>query len=256
LFLLAFLRTKARYWLVWQFIGMLAGGFIYLVFNYFSIDSNSYGLSSITKRAFDDSGRLSLWQSAFDMIKHHPLLGIGPMHFAFNNSAIAAHPHNSVLQIAAEYGLPALLIACYLVATLLKNAVVWCNKPAHNENTEINIALTASLVCGLSDSLLSGNIIMPHSQMMLFMIGGWLIGRNQSLFLTNSNLPTANKHWQNLMLIAVVLSLTTIQVNGVQSYYNYMKNRQFSVQEYSHPRFWSDGHRRIDILISQGGRQQ
>ncbi|MDD2802334.1 MAG: O-antigen ligase family protein [Methylococcales bacterium] len=242
LFLFTFLKDQARQWLIWQLVGMLIGGIFYLAFDYLTLDNSLYGLGSITKRGLDDNGRWPLWLSAFEMIKNHPLLGVGPMHFAFNNFTIAAHPHNSVLHIAAEYGLPAVLIAIYLVITFLKKAVAWCIKPTYNENPQINIALTASLVCGLCDSLLSGNIIMPHSQMMLFMIGGWLIGRNQATDLISIELQPLQSKGRTLVLVVVVLAAITIQLNGVQSYYSYMKRTQFSAPEYAHPRFWNDGH--------------
>lgn len=242
LFLLIFLKDQARQWLIWQLAGMLIGGIFYLAFDYLTIGNSLYGLGSITKRGLDDNGRWPLWLSAFEMIKNHPLLGIGPMHFAFNNFTIAAHPHNSVLHITAEYGLPAVLIAVYLVVAFLKKAVAWCIKPTYNENPQINIALTAALVCGLCDSLFSGNIIMPHSQMMLFMIGGWLIGRNQATDLVSIELQTLQGKGRTLALVAAVLAAITIQLNGVQSYYSYMERTQFSVPEYAHPRFWNDGH--------------
>ncbi|MFY8117823.1 MAG: O-antigen ligase family protein, partial [Roseateles sp.] len=50
--------------------------------------------------------RFRLWQIALDMVRDHPLLGVGPMHFADTYNGIGAHPHNIYLQIAAEYGLP------------------------------------------------------------------------------------------------------------------------------------------------------
>jgi len=242
LFLLVLLPGRARHWLAWQFFAMLIGCFIYSTFDYFTINNGLYGLGGITKRGLSDSGRWPLWLSAFEMIKDHPLLGIGPMHFAFNNFPIAAHPHNAVLHIAAEYGLPAALIVGYLVVALLKTAVAWCIKPTYSENPQINIALTASLVCGLCDSLLSGNIIMPQSQVILFMVGGWLIGRNQTMALKTAKRQSLHNSWRTLILIAVVLLLITIQLKGVQNYYVDMKRQRFAVPEYAHPRFWNNGH--------------
>lgn len=254
LFLLIFLKDRSRQWLIWQLVGMLIGWGGYLAFDYLTLDNSLYGLGSITKRGLDDNGRWPLWLNAFEMIKNHPLLGIGPMHFAFNNFTIAAHPHNSTLHIAAEYGLPAVLIAVYLVVALLKKAVVWCIKPTYSENPQINIALTASLVCGLCDSLLSGNIIMPHSQMMLFMIGGWLIGRNQTMAAITTGVDSSQANWKSLVLVAVVSALLIIQLNGIQSYYAFMKQSNFSVPEYAHPRFWNNGHWPVDetkIILKQ-----
>ena len=55
------------------------------------------------------SDRIELWKQALHLIQDHPIFGIGPMHFAWY-SPISAHPHNSVLQIMAEWGLPAALL--------------------------------------------------------------------------------------------------------------------------------------------------
>ncbi|MEQ1619911.1 MAG: O-antigen ligase family protein [Methylococcales bacterium] len=253
LFLLSFLRKKtasnvistepknieqAYRWLAWQLLAMLIGGFVYWVFDYLSLDPTAHGLSSIAQRGLHDTGRIPLWKSAWTMIKSHPLLGIGPMNFGFNDFSMAAHPHNSVLQIAAEYGLPAALISIYLVITLLKKSVVWCKTSANSDDSQINISLTASLVCGLSDAMLSGNIIMPQSQMILFMVSGWLIGRNQSLVTT----IRVAKLWQTLIFVVVVLMVVGIQLTGINKYYNYLENKQFSFTDYLTPRFWSNGH--------------
>jgi len=62
------------------------------------------------------SGRAPLWRLAAALIGQHPWLGVGPMHFAHytGHLHIAAHPHDWLLQVAVEWGLPAL--ACVVVA--------------------------------------------------------------------------------------------------------------------------------------------
>ncbi len=55
-------------------------------------------LASVGTREF-------LWTRAVSDAATHPILGIGPMHFAYSYNDIAAHPHNFWLQLAGEWGL-------------------------------------------------------------------------------------------------------------------------------------------------------
>ncbi len=255
LFLLVFMRQRSSQWLKWQLFGLLLGGIVFWVFDNLPVDNSQFGLGSIAKRGIDDSGRLHLWQIAFDMIKDYPLLGVGPMHYAFTNFLIAAHPHNAVLQIAAEYGIPAALIACYLAFFLLRKAVIWCKTSTNNENQQINIALAASLVCGLTDSLFSGNIIMPQSQMLLFMMGGWLVGVNLKLALLDSRFEQSVSHWQHWVLSITVLAAITINIIDLNRYYTFTQDPAFSMPSNPHPRFWTNGHWPAENQ-DKGGRQK
>jgi O-antigen ligase len=54
--------------------------------------------------------RVELWSSSWKAIAADPWLGLGPMHFAYPNNGIAAHPHNFWLQIAAEWGIAACIV--------------------------------------------------------------------------------------------------------------------------------------------------
>lgn len=79
--------------------------------------------SPLGQRAFHpnagDTGsteiRYGLWTAALGMIKDHPLLGVGigmfkPMAANYTNGALRYVAHNTYLEIAAEMGIPALLV--------------------------------------------------------------------------------------------------------------------------------------------------
>ena len=55
------------------------------------------------------SDRIELWNQALILIRQFPLLGAGPMQYPWYNPTLG-HPHNSVLQLAAEWGLPATIL--------------------------------------------------------------------------------------------------------------------------------------------------
>src|SRR5258708_34459685 len=79
----------------------------------------------------------------------------------------AARPHNFPLQMLSEYGLFAGLAGIALMALLVVLAVktIRAGSPSGPDLSGKSIA--AALIMGLTDSLFSGNQIMPHSQILL-----------------------------------------------------------------------------------------
>ncbi len=133
--------------------------------------------------AGSSDGRLPLWWYTLKMIVHHPLLGVGPLHFAYyvNEKLPLAHPHNSILLIAAEWGIPAMLM---LLSLVLWGLVGWVKRYPLLKGVGVErvkyIALSAAFLGGAIDSLLSGVIVMPLSQAMLVLVVGWMFGFYQS----------------------------------------------------------------------------
>ena len=136
------------------------------------------GIKSIVDRGQGSiNERLELAQSALGFMKEHPLAGVGPGQFGLQPySTFAAHPHNVPLQLLSEYGLPAGLAGIALVLMLMVYAVRTLRK-ASGQSSILDVSLVAALFMGLTDSLFSGNLIMPQSQMLFGVLAGWIIGR-------------------------------------------------------------------------------
>jgi putative inorganic carbon (hco3(-)) transporter len=66
--------------------------------------------------------RVDVWQEGFEVVKSHPIFGVGYDKFA---SVVAMHiePHNAYLKIAAEQGVPALLVFLFLLCVALWNSM-------------------------------------------------------------------------------------------------------------------------------------
>jgi len=72
--------------------------------------------------------RLGYWQGALQLIKTHPLFGVGPGNFRDAYTQVKTpeasevqHPHNGYLEIAAETGLPALaLVVVFWLLVLIR----------------------------------------------------------------------------------------------------------------------------------------
>jgi O-antigen ligase len=141
---------------------------------------------AIARTAADPaSGRTYLWHLALTLMAQHPWLGVGPMHFAHHAGYlhIGAHPHDWLLQVAAEWGLPALL--CLLVAigsalrALLRTGA--CLRADDTDNQAIFCALLVGTVAILVDGLVSGIFVMPQSQLAIALFLGCAIGWQRNL---------------------------------------------------------------------------
>ncbi len=169
--------------LAWPFIRLqlmhITAGFIsYQIL--FKFIPNLRGSALVTGTIMRDtsSDRLELWRLCIAIIQDHPIFGVGPMHFAWV-SQTSAHPHNSVLQIMAEFGLPAALIIlamafyglrCWLKRFSLKNL-----QADTTLNSTLAIVLFFTIVTNAAYSLVDGVIVMPISQVMLFTFIGLMI---------------------------------------------------------------------------------
>ena len=110
-------------------------------------------------------------------IREDPVLGIGPGQFGLGDYAtFAAHPHNVVLQLLSEYGIPAGLAGITLILMLLGFAVKHLRQAAaHVGRADCRRSRSQ---WGSTDSLVSGNLIMPRSQMLFGILAGWIMGRS------------------------------------------------------------------------------
>jgi hypothetical protein len=123
-----------------------------------------------------DTERLRLLSGSVELIRQHPVLGAGPGQFGLHYSATrAAHPHNTPMQLLSEYGLVAgtagVLLGCLAVMFALRRLRL----PANID--PVNASLTAALLMGLTDSVFSGNLTMPHSQVLCATLIAWLFAR-------------------------------------------------------------------------------
>ena len=128
-----YLRTRRK--LLWGIIGF----FMLVIFVTYFLPTE-YKERIYTMRQYDiaqedvdmsAAGRLIAWRSAIEMIKKHPITGVG---FYNSEPEIENYPdpvtgiklenraiHNTILQIAAEIGLPAFLIYFIIFSASYKN---------------------------------------------------------------------------------------------------------------------------------------
>jgi putative inorganic carbon (hco3(-)) transporter len=163
------------------------------------------------------SERTTLWLQALEYIKTSPWLGIGPMHYAYYPNAIGAHPHNSTLQFAAEFGLPATVTIIILVLWFLykwvsatPNAKSATTQHEHPSTMTLWIAIFFSLLSGLFYSQLSGVIVMPMPQSMLAILIGVMLGMYYLRVNSSKRINPENKSRFLPIMISAGIILTSL----------------------------------------------
>lgn len=182
------LRRASLPWCKMMLYSALLGFGVYLLFYVLipmSLGLQPFGfLFSVIGRTLvnPDSSRLPLWIRAWEMIVADPWLGAGPLHFAHFGRSVqnGAHPHNWVLQIASEWGIPAFLCLAAALILAFRKLLAARRYPALKEGKN-QLILAAWLTTGVAilvDGLVSGLFVMPSSQLWIALyIGcawGWL----------------------------------------------------------------------------------
>lgn len=181
----AALPRKRLAWVATLLAPVLLGGAIFGLFTWVvqSLPQATPipAINSIVDRSGEsDSARLTMAKAALRLVGEHPFTGVGPGQFGMHYSeTAAAHPHNSPLQLLVEYGIPAGAAAIALGAMLVIYAVRQIRRRSLQRPDIVSTTLGAALIMGLTDALFSGNLIMPHSQILLAVTAGWLLGRQQ-----------------------------------------------------------------------------
>lgn len=122
------------------------------------------------------SGRSELWAMAWTHIQAHPWLGIGPMHLAAIPFKYGAHPHNAILQLAAEWGVLATLAIILPALFSIHHLLARLRQQASNPTNVLLMCLSASLLAAGAQSMVDGVIVMPYSQLWVALIAGWTFG--------------------------------------------------------------------------------
>jgi hypothetical protein len=168
-------------WIKWQIVGLGCGLACYCAFVLLVPYLLEQPVSFLhrTQDITSLSSREVIWSAAMGFARDNPLFGIGPMHFAYHANAVAAHPHNMILQFMAEWGVPAaILFTVVFVAGGVAFAKHVKYVVAQSDDGEhlIWIALLAALTGAAAQAMVDGVLVMPVSQTLLALLCGWALG--------------------------------------------------------------------------------
>lgn len=196
------------------------------------------GLSRVAEGAAL-SGREVLWSLAIDGIIERPLLGAGPMMFSALPNGFAAHPHNLILQLAYEWGIPLTLLAGLFALRLLCGQFRRCRR----DNDTLRVALLLSIVGGFVHAQVDGVLVMPFGQVLFVLLCAWLA----SLDGAKTTLPSSGTTRDDSRAFRLVLLLVVFAQLWLVS--PELKRLEAWEEETLHaagtglyfPRFWAQG---------------
>lgn len=192
------------------------------------------------------TGRDLMWQRALELIGQHPWLGVGPMHY-YIDPPLGAHPHQAILQWAAEWGLPATVILLALVAGAALGTLRVLRRRAgsYDETDLLRICLAAAILAAWVQAMLDGNLIMPYSQLWTAILAGWLMGIHPGTE-TGDRLPASKgvrpgSLWlvptiaATFLLLVIAVRDAPILDHGIDVYH------RTHPKQWLRPRFWMQG---------------
>ncbi len=241
-----FLRKKRFSWLRWHITAVALGVVIYAIFTYLNsfypdsaLDPTSNTVVRPDHRSIDE--RVALAHAAIDTIREHPLLGIGPGQFGLQAyDANPAHPHSVPLQLLSEYGLLAgtagLLLVAFIVVFALRNL----RSRSMTTPDPVGATLVAALLMGLTDSLFSGNLIMPQSQVLFVVIAGWIVGRGLPSQ-PSVNIKKASYRVTRTSLVCIGILATGVTIIFALEYLFLVREIPLRLLRWN-PHFWQYGH--------------
>jgi O-antigen ligase len=186
------------------------------------------------------SDRLYLWTQSLQLMLKQPLLGVGPMNFAALGDSYASHPHDWILQVGAEWGIPVLALLLW---------VLWRLGRALRERLAVErgvdgavLAPLAAAIMGLCYALVDGNLVMPVSQSTFALMLGVLLG---CAFPAVSNAAPMRRSLAAVIAIVVLTSAVFLLAYVADSLPRQGENEQAWRRHSKYPdlapRFWQQG---------------
>ncbi len=192
------------------------------------------------------SGRELIWLWALEMVQMSPWLGTGPMHFSAVYNPIAAHPHQAVLQWAAEWGLPATCVVLFLGAWGMWSGATRLRR---GEIDEASAALWLAIAGAFLLAQVDGVFVMPYTETWLAILIGLAIGK----WSTFRKATLTQRYTFALLGMLVVLILGNVLINEVptlpQTSHAYILEHRTGWA----PRFWLQGWIPMDTCVKGNG---
>jgi O-antigen ligase len=179
------------------FSGLIA---VTLYFIYHQILPNPIG-SDLARTS--SSGRLDLWLKAWNTWLEHPILGVGGNHFLLQQPyTVIAHPHNIWLKFLSEWGISAFLLTGLIITLIfsLKQKI-----------PQIPPLLLAGMIAILINSMLSGSLLYPVSQITSLCILSYTLSFSLRPHTASSNTNSMKYLW---MFLIVLFSSVLLIVHG------------------------------------------
>ncbi len=220
-------------------IGVLLYGFLFYWAPLLTgVEHPSMGAVSLLRA--NSSGRSTLWLHALALVSAHPWLGIGPGLFANWPNPFGAHPHNFILQLASEWGLPACASFLFLVMYSLRAWIATLQNPHQSDNCTAmpqHVLLYWAILSALLLGLVDGVLVTPVSQAMLVLVTAWALAVRKTAIASTKPPSNVTRYAPAGWRLLLVTTLFTSNIPGVQQHW---QSTTISTPAWSHPRIWAD----------------
>ena len=236
-------RTVVRETLIAIALGLLA---YVLVFEGFG------GVGGAFERKTLLSNRNLDWAASLRIVADRPLLGVGPMHYAYF-SEINAHPHNVALQLATEWGLPAAGLVLGTMAWGVRRWLGAARQAAARPDRQLwraalTVALVGSLVSAGFDSFMMAPVLQAWAVLVIAALVVEYERMRQEAPLGPTPVPTGSAPagaWRVGVSLALVLAVAppvAVAVRDVPDLDRRVYDRRDWIRlSTQFPRFWAVG---------------
>lgn len=239
-------RGRSLPWLRVLFIQFGLGVLFYLALR-FAVDAYMGAASGTGQAAMNlmrggSSGRIDLWQQAWQLFLAHPWLGAGPGMFACVTTRMEATPHNIMMLLLSEWG----LLFTLLVITIAVLALLRMGRVLHSASScsFLQLSLFAAVVAIMAGSMTAGMILAPLNQLLEVLVVGWALHE----FAARPMQAWQGAAWLKarsvyLLLFVVgfiaVVAMTKVDLAKQDTLFTLPDG---SINLSYGPRYWADGH--------------
>lgn len=199
---------------------------------------SSFLAQSLGRPMANTSGRTRMWKSAAQDAISNPLLGIGPMNYVCTSPVPMSHPHNFVLQTAAEWGIFVAVAVSLVFLYLLLASFQWLRRQDSDASKKYKSAsfLLTGILAAAFYCCLSGVLVMPASQVSGVLVCGMLMGMIAPGPSNNRPIPGARLFLPPLIFSIALLILGRHELSSMDARAELLRPG-YDLQ----PRIWQEG---------------
>jgi len=200
---------------------------------------NQFYKSSVGRPLLHTTGRSKLWRAAVEYARAHPFMGIGPMNFACKGpTGRLGSPHNFLLQILSEWGIPATLVLFLILFPILGTLLKGLKLTTHgaSDNYTLHLMLITAVLAAMVHLMVSSLLISPASQVAAALVVGWLIGVRRPFRKIGRTILAPIVLSGTILGSLLLLNFSFHEMTNMTSYHE-----RLPAGDRGYPRFWQFG---------------
>lgn len=256
---LLFGRKAALQWLktlLWQ---LLCGVLVYVLLRFavvWYLGESAAAQGSMSLMRSSSSGRVALWQEAWQLFVANPWLGAGPGAFACHTQALVATPHNLLFMLLSEWGGLMTLLSAAFGLLVIKHMAT--KLPATTPDNYLRFSLFAVVIAVPTASMMQGMIVTPLSQLLIVLTLGWTLHE----FAAHRFVVAQDRQWQvrrfaygGMVLMGLLATLYMTRADLALQEKLLVSPDGTIILSYG-PRYWTEGHDHCEEWLRNAPHRQ